>query len=327
MSADRQPPRRLGRGLEALLGTTPRATSEPAEQRSREPYRDPGTTPATPAHPEPGTLTGHDGGLRDIPVAEIRPNQFQPRREFTLAELNELRDSIRGAGLLQPITVRAAPSGRGYELIAGERRLRAVKDLGWRTIPAIVRDFDDRTSLTLALVENLQREDLNPIEEAAGYARLAHEFGLSQGEIAELVGKDRSTVANLMRVLQLPESVRAMLQSGELGVGHARALLALPTEAEVLKLARDTVAQGLSVRAVEERVRSNSARLTHPTPRRPRKDDQRPPEVRHAEELLRKRLQTDVAVAIRNKDRGEVRINFYSSDDLDRLLDLLGARE
>lgn len=311
MSADK-PPRRLGRGLDALLGerTTQRpkiapTTATPDEQRQ--------------PHPEASSA------LREIPTAAIKPNRYQPRKDFSAEELKELADSIRTAGLLQPITVRG--SSDGYELVAGERRFRAVQSLGWSTVPAIVRDYDDQAMLTLALIENLQRADLNPIEEAEGYARLAVEFDLTQIEIADLVGKDRSTVANLQRVLQLPAAVRRMLEIGELSLGHARPLLALQDHALALELATEAVKHGLSVRAVEERVRQNAPRPDKRRRGRPRKEDNRPPEVRHVEDILRKRFQTDVSLIRKKHDKGELRIQFYSTEDLNRLLDAMGALE
>lgn len=308
MSADKTP-RRLGRGLDALLGerTTqrPKSTStSPKDQQQALP-------------PEPRSA------LREIPISEIKPNHYQPRKDFSTEELEELADSIRTAGLLQPIAVRNVNGG--YELVAGERRLRAVKSLGWPTIPAIVRDYDDRTMLTLALIENLQRADLNPIEEAEGYARLASEFDLTQNEIADLVGKDRSTVANLQRVLQLPAAVRRMLETGALSLGHARPLLALEDHVLAVKLATEAVEHGLSVRTIEERVRQDAPHHDKPHRGRPRKEDTRPPEVRHVEDLLRKRFQTDVSLVRKKRDRGEIRIQFYSTDDLNRLLEAMGA--
>ncbi len=312
MSADKTPsPRRLGRGLDALLGerTTqrPRATSAPIPA-------DAITPPASPS-----------SALRDIPVGDIHPNHYQPRKDFSPDELKELAESIKAAGLLQPIAVRVAKDG--YELVAGERRLRAVKSLGWATVPAIVRDYDDRTMLTLALIENLQRADLNPIEEAEGYARLATEFDLTQNEIADLVGKDRSTVANLQRVLQLPAAVRRMLETGALSLGHARPLLALEDPALATKLATEAVELGLSVRTIEERVRQDAPRHTKPHRGRPRKEDTRPPEIRHVEDLLRKRFQTDVSLVTKKRDKGELRFQFYSTEDLNRLLEAMGAIE
>ncbi len=312
MSADKTPsPRRLGRGLDALLGE--RTTQRPRSS-STAPAEESDTKAAEPA-----------SALREITIVDIRPNHYQPRKEFSPEELKELADSIRTAGLLQPIAVRNAKDG--YELVAGERRLRAVKSLGWTTVPAIVRDYDDRTMLTLALIENLQRADLNPIEEAEGYARLASEFDLTQNEIADLVGKDRSTVANLQRVLQLPAAVRKMLETGALSLGHARPLLALEDAALATKLATEAVEHGLSVRAIEERVRQDAPRHDKPHRGRPRKEDTRPPEVRHVEDLLRKRFQTDVSLVRKKRDKGELRIQFYSTEDLNRLLEAMGAIE
>src|SRR5690606_28271561 len=165
---------------------------------------------------------------RVLPLARIRPNPLQPRKEFREEDLADLEASLRVSGLLQPITVRPAPRGaEGYELIAGERRFRAAQRLGWTEIPAVVRDVDDQTLLSLAMVENLQRADLNPIEEAEGYDQLIREFSLTQQEVADIVGKDRSTVANTLRLLALPASVRRLVWDGALTVGHARALLGL----------------------------------------------------------------------------------------------------
>ena len=190
-------PRRLGRGLEALLGS------------------------AT------GLASSDEGALKSIPIAQIARNPFQPRHEFNAEELTELEESLKASGLLQPITVRRRAGKDGFELIAGERRLRAAAKLGWREIPAIIKEIDDRTILTLALIENLQRTDLNPIEEGEGYHKLSHEFGLTQQQIAETVGKDRTTITNMLRLLQLPAMVRELVQQGELTMGHAKVLLGL----------------------------------------------------------------------------------------------------
>lgn len=294
-------PRRLGRGLEALIGIA-----------------SPGGSAARTA-----ALAEETHAASTLPLASIRPNPFQPRKDFRAGELAELEASLETSGLLQPITVRTAPTGRGYELIAGERRLRAATRLGWTEIPAIVRDIDDRTALTLALVENLQRADLNPIEEAEGYQRLIDEFALTQQQVADAVGKDRSTVANLLRILGLPAAVRRMLQEEQLTLGHARALLAAGNERAILELAREIVARGLTVRDVEQRARGQKA----PRRKSPRAagvaSDSRPAEVRRVEDRLRKRLQTDVAITLAAKERGEIRIPFYSADDLERVLELL----
>jgi len=284
--------RRLGRGLEALLGPT-------REEAERE------------------------GSLVELPIQDIRPNPFQPRKTVDPAALEELVSSIKQAGLLQPIVVRRANGASTYELIAGERRLRACQQLGWERIPAVQRDADDRTLLTLALIENLQRDDLSPVDEARGYERLIAEFKLAQQDVADAVGRDRSTVANALRLLKLPEVVLQMLHEGQLSVGHARALLALEDPGIVTNLAREAVAQGLSVREVEDRVRGGRAPERRP---RMKRGVGAAPEVRRVEDALRRRLGTDVRVSLRAKGKGQIHVSFYSNDDLARLLELmLGA--
>lgn len=291
--------KRLGRGLEALLG--PISKDE--------------------------AIAG--GGLREIAVTAIVPNPYQPRREFDAAPLQELADSIAASGLLQPVVVRARPNGR-YELIAGERRWRAVQRLGWPKIPAVIKEVDDRALLTLALIENLQRDDLSPLDAAAGYQRLIEEFSLPQQEVARLVGKDRSTVSNTLRLLRLPDEVQTLLQQRQLSEGHARALLALNDPREITRLARECSAAGWSVRDLEARVRGEQvtgAPGTRKMIRRPKAEPRNPSaDVRLVEDALRKRLQTDVRVTARRRGRGAVTIHYYSNDDLARLLELiLGA--
>jgi len=284
--------RRLGRGLEALLGPT-------REEAERE------------------------GSLVELPIKDIRPNPFQPRQTVDPTALEELVSSIKQAGLLQPVVVRRANGGGGYELIAGERRLRACQQLGWERIPAVQRDADDRTLLTLALIENLQRDDLSPVDEARGYDRLIAEFKLAQQDVADAVGRDRSTVANALRLLKLPEVVLQMLHESQLSVGHARALLALEDPRIVTNLAREAVAQGLSVREVEDRVRGDRAPERRP---RMKRGVGAAPEVRRVEDALRRRLGTDVRVSLRAKGKGQIHVSFYSNDDLARVLELiLGA--
>jgi len=284
--------RRLGRGLEALLGPT-------REEAERE------------------------GSLVELPIHDIKPNPFQPRRTVDPTALEELVSSIKQAGLLQPVVVRRAPANGGYELIAGERRLRACQQLGWERIPAVQRDADDRTLLTLALIENLQRDDLSPVDEARGYERLIAEFKLAQQDVADAVGRDRSTVANALRLLKLPEDVLEMLHAAQLSVGHARALLALEDPRVVTNLAREAVAQGLSVREVEDRVRGGRAPERRP---RMKRGMGAAPEVRRVEDALRRRLGTDVRVSLRAKGKGQIHLSFYSNDDLARVLELiLGA--
>ncbi len=264
--------------------------------------------------------------LRSIPISQIRPNPLQPRKEFSATELKDLESSIRANGLLQPVTVRADANGTDFYLIAGERRFRAVQKLGWREIPAIVRELaevDDKALLTLALVENLQREDLNPIEEGEGYQQLISQFSLSQQEVADVVGKDRSTVANTLRLLALPSQVRRMVREGELTIGHARALLSLGDDHRIIELAKLIVAEGMNVREVERRVREAGSNRAARGGDSPRPEIKRPPEVARIEDELRRRLQTDAKVHLTSKNAGELRIPFFSADDLERVLDIV----
>lgn len=294
-------PRRLGRGLEALIAGA-NSSQPPAQPTSLPPSQSP---------------------LRQLLVADISPNPFQPRHDFKPEELTDLQNSMHSSGLLQPISVRPRADG-GYELIAGERRFRAATRLGWTEITAIVKPLNDREMLTLALIENLQRADLNPLDEALGYQRLIDEFTLTQQQIADAVGKDRSTVANLLRVLQLPEGIRRLVRTGQISLGHARALLALPSERQMLETARRIVDQGLSVRDVERSVQDH--RPQEATPRSPRHDRApaaHTPELRRLTELLRRRLQTDVNITVDTGSKGDISVRFYSSDDLHRLLELL----
>lgn len=295
MSAEK--PRRLGRGLEALISSSG------------------------------GTTSGADSDLQRIAVSRIRANPFQPRREFDAAGLAELEASLAASGLLQPITVRRR--GDAYELIAGERRLRAATNIGWTEISAIVRDFDDQTMLVLALVENLQRSNLNALEEARGYRKLIDDFKLTQQQVAEAVGKDRTTITNLLRVLSLPEVVQQMVEQGVLSAGHARALLALESRDSVSLLASEAAASGLSVRELEQRVREfsnkpsssssgKSSGLTKQSTSAPTD-----PAVTRIEDDLRRYLQTDVSLRASGDSRGRVEIEFYSADDLDRILELI----
>ena len=290
--------RRLGRGLESLLGPVSREQAEA------------------------------QGALRELPVAQVRPNPFQPRTQFDPAALAELVASISASGLLQPIIVRAR--GNGFELIAGERRLRAVQELGWQQVPAVVKDADDQTLLTLALIENLQRNDLSPIDEAQGFQRLIEQFHVAQTEVARMVGKSRSTVANLLRLLKLPGELRAMVHDGRLSEGHARALLALDSDDAMLALGREAAEAGLSVREVEARVRNGGAApAAEATPSAGAARAKEPrtlhvsADARRVEDALRRRLGTDVRVTQKRKGRGLVTISYYSNDDLARLLELI----
>jgi ParB family chromosome partitioning protein len=271
------------------------------------------------------TAPSDDATLRELQVSQIEPNQHQPRAQFDEEALVSLTDSIRELGVLQPILVR--PSGHErFELIAGERRWRASKRAGLQTIPAIVRKIDESTSLEQALVENLHREDLHPMEEAAAYQQLIEEFHLSHEDVARRVGKSRSAVSNMLRLFQLPPSIQKLVADRQLSAGHARALLGTPDRAFQEALARRAVAEQLSVRDVEEAVRARSGAseatdeptsADKPTPavagRR-----LRPPGLLELEGLLSDRLDTRVKVSMGSK-RGKVTIDFASLEDLERI--------
>ncbi len=255
-----------------------------------------------------------------LPLKAIIPNPLQPRRVFTDAELQDLADSIRENGLLQPLVVRPAPGSTDrFELVAGERRFRALGTLGWKDAPVVVRDADDETLLVLALVENLQREALNPLEEAEGYQALADRFDLKPGEIAKAVGKNRSTVVNLVRLLALPPSIRALLEEGALTQGHARALLTLDDNVLAADLARRAAKEGWSVREVERRARKKRSGTA-------RKSASRDPVVEALEGALRDRFQTRVTVKRGRGGRGVVEVQYHSDEDFERIFELMTDR-
>lgn len=285
---------RLGKGLGALLGEYLPEEVDPAE-----------------------------GGFREVPVARITPNPHQPRRHFTEEQLLELESSVRENGLLQPLVVRpaspAAPKGAEWELVAGERRWRVVRRLGWSEVPVVVREIDDRTLLVLAIVENVQRADLSPLEEAEAYRRLIDDFGYTQREVAESVGRERATVTNLLRLLRLPAGVQGMLNRGELSMGHARALLGLPHPREMTELARRVVDEGLSVRAVEDRVRRGQQERPERKPERETGDAH----LRHLENELQRALGTAVRIRTGRGQTGKIEIPFFSTEDFERLTEIL----
>jgi ParB family chromosome partitioning protein len=271
-------------------------------------------------------LGDHAGAptVRSLPVASIAPNPFQPRREFADGELSELAASMSQNGLLQPIVVRTAATpasgvGPRWELVAGERRWRAAMRLGWKEIAGAVRDVDDRTLLVLALVENLQRAGLSPLEEAEGFRRLGEEFSLSQQQIAEVVGRDRSTVANAMRLLQLPASVRQMVADGRLSAGHARALLGLGSDRRITALAKEAAEKGWSVREVEAQVQRQSPRRRV----RAREDRARDPAEQHLEEELQRVFGTAVRIRRARGVNGKIEIPFYGVEDFERVFEML----
>ena len=260
--------------------------------------------------------------LVDIPIDRIEVNPNQPRKVFDFTALDELAASIRSSGVIQPIIVRKV-SGF-YQLIAGERRWRAARQAGLDRIPAIVRDATDAQSIELALVENLLREDLNPIETAQAYQKLLAEFGWTQEELAQRIGKDRTSIANGLRLLRLPEDIQADLRSGRLTMGHARALLALTSVAEQLRLRDEILAHDWSVRTTEDSIRATEAdAVTRGLP--PRKGRRRSVELAALEEALQRGLMARVRI-IGSERRGKIEVTYATPAELERLTEALGAR-
>jgi ParB family chromosome partitioning protein len=291
----------LGRGLSALLPKGPAlevALQETIAQRD----------------------TGENGIVASITIGSIRPNPFQPRTDFDPAALTELTQSIQEKGIIQPITVRRIADG--YQLISGERRLRAAQQARLSQIPAYILQIDsDEEMLELALIENIQRDNLNAMEVAVAYQRLMDECRLEPGDIAQRVGKDRSTVANFTRLLKLPEKIQEGIRKGNISMGHARALINLPSERTQLKVFEKILANDLSVRKVEELVRSahgSKKASTGSSSTAPRSSEG----IQEMEERLQRTLGTKVVVKNKGQGRGEIVIEFYSLDDFDRLMDI-----
>lgn len=281
--------RGLGRGLDALLGAAAGAQTGEKE-------------------------TAADTDLRDIPVDLIQRGKYQPRRDMDQDALQELADSIKAQGVMQPIVVR--PIGdRKYEIIAGERRWRATQLAGLDHIPVLVRDVSDETAIAMALIENIQREDLNPIDEAQALQRLQQEFELTQQEVADAVGKSRTTVTNLLRLMSLRDDVRTLLEHGDLEMGHGRALLGLAAE-EQSAAARTVVGKGLSVRQTEALVRKLQADKSKPA-RATRKLD---PNVRALQDELAEKLGARVQIQHNARGKGKLVVNYASLDELDGIL-------
>lgn len=257
--------------------------------------------------------------VRTVPLKAIVPNPMQPRRVFTESELADLADSIRENGLLQPLVVRpAAGSADRFELVAGERRFRALGALEWKEAPVVVRDADDETLLVLALVENLQREALNPLEEAEGYEALAEQFGMKQADIAKAVGKDRSTVANLLRLLNLPPSIRKLVEEGALTQGHARALLAVDDPVRAGELARKAAKEGWSVREVERKVAGKV--------RKTKKGKPKDPIVLALEDALESHFQTRVSIREKRGQKGVLEVEYHDAEDFERLFEAMTGK-
>lgn len=285
--------RGLGRGLDALLGA-----SSSVERSSA-------------AAGSPGD---QDKTLRELPVDLIQRGKYQPRRDIDPESLQELADSIKSQGVMQPIVVRPI-GGERYEIIAGERRWRATQLAGLDTIPVVVRDVPDDAAIAMALIENIQREDLNPIEEAMALHRLQQEFELTQQEVANAIGKSRSTVANLLRLMSLQDDVRRLVEHGDIEMGHARALLALEAS-DQSHAAGTVVGRGLSVRQTEALVRKLLADKDKPTAEQPRVD----PNIRHLQDDLSQRLGTRVSIQHGAGGKGKLVLPYSSLDELDGIL-------
>ncbi len=294
--------RGLGRGLDALLGGATPRSGHVGTERSPE-----------------------DGELRELPVRVLQPGRYQPRSVIDPEALEELAQSIRAQGLIQPIVVRPIADDR-YEIIAGERRWRAAQQADLTTVPCLVREVDDRTTVAMALIENIQREDLNPLEEAVSLKRLIEEFDLTHQEAAEAVGRSRAAVSNLLRLLDLPEPVRALLESGRLDMGHARALATLDP-ARAIALAEQAAAERWSVRQLEEAARQA------PSGAGARKPAAKPvpadPNIARLEQDLAERLCAPVSVRHGRGGKGQLVIRYHSLDELEGILDRIrdGSRE
>ncbi|MEW5762487.1 MAG: ParB/RepB/Spo0J family partition protein [Bacillota bacterium] len=254
--------------------------------------------------------------VREVPVGEIRPNPRQARRRFDDEKLQELAASIEEHGLVQPVVVR--PRHDGYELVAGERRWRAYQALGREFIPAVVRNMSDEEAAVAVLIENLQREDLNPLEEAHAYRQLMEEFGLTQEEVARRVGKSRAAVANTLRLLGLPEEVRVLIEEGKITAGHARALAGVEDEAEVVRLAQRAIEERFSVRVLEEEVRQRRK-----APAREKRGEDADGELEVAAREVERNLGTRVSIR-GSRERGRVEIAYRNEEMLWRILELLG---
>ena len=296
--------RGLGRGLDALLG--PKGAVTPV-------------TVAAVSEPQPGEV------LRKLPIDQLQPGKYQPRRDMDEGKLAELAESIKAQGIIQPILVRQIEGGR-YEIIAGERRWRASRLAGLDEVPAVVRELEDRTVIAMALIENIQREDLNPLEEAEALARLVSEFSLTHAEAAQAVGRSRASVSNLLRLIDLPIGVRVLLETRRLEMGHARALLTLAPELAT-KLAEEAAEQGWSVREVEHRAQQFAAgkvpgaRKAKPSPTAPQAD------IASLETELSESLGAKVAISHGRGGKGKLVIHYTDLDTLDGVLERLRVRQ
>jgi ParB family chromosome partitioning protein len=273
--------------------------------------------------PSASATTGGGVGFRMLPMERVTPNKSQPRKMFDPEAIRELADSIRVQGVLQPIIVRR--SGEDYEIVAGERRWRAATQAGLREIPAMIKELTDTATLQIALIENIQRRDLDPLEESEAYYRLIQEHRLTHDELAEAVGKNRVTITNSLRLLKLPDGVLKILSAGDITAGHARALLAAPTPSQALRLAEDVVGRKLSVRDTEARAkqlqRAAQEKRVGGRSGTAKAESSRSPGVTDIEERLQRHLGTKVRLITTRTGAGHIEVNFHSSEALDDLLD------
>ncbi|MFJ7752632.1 ParB/RepB/Spo0J family partition protein [Peribacillus muralis] len=256
--------------------------------------------------------------VREVKLRELRPNPYQPRKDFRLEAIEELKQSIEEHGILQPIIARK--SIKGYEIVAGERRYRAAKEAGLKTVPVVVRELDEQQMMELAILENLQREDLNPIEEAAAYQTLLEKLAFTQEQLANRLGKSRPHIANHVRLLSLPEGIRSHISAGKLSMGHGRALLGIKNK-EMLKPVVDKILkEGMNVRQLEQYIHQLNESVSRETA--PKKQDKKDLFIKQRETSLRERLGTSVTIK-QSKKKGKIEIEFFSKEDLERILDLL----
>jgi ParB family chromosome partitioning protein len=256
-------------------------------------------------------------GIRNIPIEKLKANKYQPREEFNQESLDDLAASIKEKGFIQPVLVRLKDNE--YELIAGERRLRAAKKLGYKEIPAIIKEASDLDSLELSIIENIQREDLNPIDQAKAYKRLQEEFNMTQEKVADTIGKDRATVANILRLLNLPAKIREYVSRGTISMGHARAILSLDKESEQMRLCTKVLKDDLSVRDTESYAKNISIK------RSKTKKIDNDPNLNSIEQELREMFGTKVRI-LKSKKGGKIEIEFYSDTDLSRVISLLKSK-
>lgn len=302
--------RGLGRGLDALLG----ASVEPVAVQSTLSSTDSAGTDAVAAAASQSSESTAEGSMRNLPIEFLQRGKYQPRRDMQPEALEELAESIKSQGIMQPIVVRLLSKDR-YEIIAGERRWRASQLAGLDSVPALIREVPDETAAAMALIENLQREDLNPMEEALAMVRLQKEFELTHAEIARLVGKSRTTITNLLRLTGLREEVQKLLENGDIEMGHARALLGLPPEQQS-SAASTVVSRGLSVRQTEALVR----KLVEEKASDKSKPAEKDPDTLKLQDELSERIGSPVAIQHGSKGRGKLVIQYSSLDELDGIL-------